>query len=110
MIVDARSEVRTARTRLARFRAKARAYHDRLLPLQNQVVEQTQLQYNGMLVGVFQLLEARRDQIDVARGYIEALREYWIARADLEKAVGGSLPTVATTQPATNNQASGGVQ
>ena len=51
-----------------------------------------QLQYNGMFVGVFQLLQARRDQIDAAREYIEALRDYWTARANLERAVGGRLP------------------
>ena len=52
-----------------------------------------------MLVGVFQLLVAKRDEIDAGRGYIEALRDYWIARTDLERAVGGEL-ALAETPPA----------
>ncbi len=97
LAVDLRSQVRAARTRMFNARSKAQFYHDKILPLQQQVVEQTQLQYNGMLVGVFQLLEVRRDQIDVAREYIESLRDYWTARAALERAVGGRLPDSATT-------------
>jgi cobalt-zinc-cadmium efflux system outer membrane protein len=58
-----------------------------------------QLEYNAMLAGVFQLLVAKRDEIDAGRGYIEALRDYWIARCDLERAVGGEL-ALAETPPA----------
>jgi outer membrane protein, heavy metal efflux system len=52
-----------------------------------------------MLVGVFQLLTAKRDEIDAGRAYIEALRDYWIARTDLESAVGGEL-ALAEPSPA----------
>jgi cobalt-zinc-cadmium efflux system outer membrane protein len=44
-----------------------------------------------MLTGVFQLLLARQNQIDAQRQSIEALRDYWLARTALEKAVGGRL-------------------
>jgi len=44
-----------------------------------------------MLLGVFQLLLARREQIDAYRDYLDSVRDYWIARADLERAAGGSL-------------------
>jgi cobalt-zinc-cadmium efflux system outer membrane protein len=36
-----------------------------------------------MVLGVFQLLEAKRREIDAGLGYIAALRDYWTARADL---------------------------
>jgi cobalt-zinc-cadmium efflux system outer membrane protein len=101
LAVDVRSQVRAAAIRMFSARAKAQLYHDQVLPLQEQVVAQTQLQYNGMLVGVFQLLQVRRDQIDVARQYIESLRDYWTARAALERAIGGRLPDAATTEPST---------
>jgi outer membrane protein TolC len=29
--------------------------------------------------------------VNAGREYVEALRDYWVARAELEKAVGGSL-------------------
>jgi cobalt-zinc-cadmium efflux system outer membrane protein len=45
-----------------------------------------------MLVGTYQLLETRTDQIDARQEYVEALRDYWVARSELELAVGGRLP------------------
>jgi cobalt-zinc-cadmium efflux system outer membrane protein len=102
LAVDIRSQVRAACERMLSARRKAEYLHDHVLPLEVQVVQQTHLQYNGMFVGVFALLEARREQIDAAREYIEALRDYWAARADLERAVGGRLPdsrAVAATKP-----------
>jgi cobalt-zinc-cadmium efflux system outer membrane protein len=60
-----------------------------------------------MFIGVFQLLAARQQEIDAGREYIEALRGYWTARAQLERAVGGQLPGIGfadasrpTTMPA----------
>ena len=44
-----------------------------------------------MLLGVFQLLQARREQIEGYRSYLETVRDYWITRAELERATGGSL-------------------
>jgi cobalt-zinc-cadmium efflux system outer membrane protein len=104
LAVDIRSEVRLARNRMFNARRKAQFYRDRVLPLEQQLVQQTQLQYNGMYVGIFQLLAARQEQIDAGRQYIESLRQYWIARCDLERAVGGRLPNAAaTTQPSNQN-------
>jgi cobalt-zinc-cadmium efflux system outer membrane protein len=104
------SQVRAARTRLFNARAKALFYRDQLLPLQQQLLAETQRHYNGMFVGVFQLLQAKRDQTDAAREYIEACRDYWIARAELERAMGGRLPTgaAAASQPSTKPAAPGG--
>lgn len=111
MAVEVRSEVRRARNRMAADRIQAERYASVILPVRHQIVEQTQLQYNGMLVGVFQLLEARQGEIEAGRGYVESLRDYWMARAELKRAVGGRLPAAAgaddpkidppaTTQPA----------
>ena len=44
-----------------------------------------------MLLGVFQLLQARRDQIEAYQAYLDTVRDYWITRAELERASGGSL-------------------
>ena len=46
-----------------------------------------------------QLLIARRDQIEAGRSYVEALREYWVAKADLEQLLAGRVPEGATTGP-----------
>ena len=83
-------------------RRRAIQYRDVLLPLRQRIVDQTQLQYNGMLTGVFQLLQAKRDQIETGTQYLSTLRDYWIARVDLERAIGGNFPdAMPVTQPAT---------
>jgi len=43
----------------------------------------------------FDLLLAKQNEIFAERGYIDALRDYWIASADLERAVGGRLSIVS---------------
>jgi cobalt-zinc-cadmium efflux system outer membrane protein len=65
-------------------------------------VEQTQLQYNAMHVGIFELLRTKQDEVRAGVEYVDALRDYWVARAKLERAAGGALPSgIATTQPTT---------
>ena len=100
LAVNIRSQVRAARTRMFNARAAAQFYRDEVLPTQQRYLEQTQLQYNGMFASVFQLLQAKRDEIDAAAQYIQALRTYWVWRAELERAVGGRLPPGEPVPPA----------
>jgi cobalt-zinc-cadmium efflux system outer membrane protein len=103
--VEARSQVRAAYARMLAARQRAEYYRRQVLPLYGRILEQTERQYNAMQVGVFALLQAKQSQIDAGRSYIEALRDYWVARTELEKAVGGRLPGpphgVSATRPAT---------
>jgi cobalt-zinc-cadmium efflux system outer membrane protein len=48
-----------------------------------------------MLVGQFELLLAKQEEYDAWQGYLEAVRDYWVARSDLERAIGGALPGAA---------------
>ena len=64
-----------------------------MIPLRERLVAESQRFYNFMLIGVYQLLQAKQDEIAAYRGYIEAVRDYWVARSDLERAVGGRLPS-----------------
>jgi cobalt-zinc-cadmium efflux system outer membrane protein len=89
--VDARSEVRQTRAELQTARKLVEHYSKVLLPLRRRVVEQSQLQYNAMVLSPFQLLEARREEVRTYREYVETLRDYWNARNALENAVGGRL-------------------
>jgi len=100
LAIDIRSEIREIRDRLLAARNVVKYYHDVVLPLRKRIVDESQLYYNGMLIGVYELLFAKQNQINAGREYIEALRDYWIARSDLERAVGGRLTvTEETTQP-----------
>ena len=93
--IEVRSKARTATQALATARASALHVRDVIVPLRTRIVEQTQLQYNAMQVGIFQLLQAKREQIAAGRRYIESLRDYWIARGELEQLLSGHMTTVA---------------
>lgn len=90
--IDARSEVRLAALRLSTDREVVAHYREVLVPLRKTITEQALLHYNGMFLSAFQLLTVKQGEIDARRGYFEALRDYWIARAELARALGGSLP------------------
>ncbi len=89
--VDVRSEVRAARAQVAANRELAVSIRDTVLPQRQQVLKLTLQQYNSMLKGAYDLLTAKATEAAAERAYIEAWRDYWIARADLERAVGGKL-------------------
>ena len=67
-------------------------YRTQLLPLQERIVASSQREQNFMLIGAFELLAARREEIDTYESYVDAVRDYWIARTRLARSVGGTLP------------------
>jgi outer membrane protein, heavy metal efflux system len=89
--VAIRAEVREARDRLIEKRDLTTYYRDELLPGRKKILELTLTHYNAMLKSPYDLLLAKQNEISAERGYVDALRDYWIARADLERAVGGRL-------------------
>lgn len=91
LAIDVRSHVRVARTALLAARLVVEHYRDTLLPLREKAVEQAQLQNNAMQLGLYELLDTKRAHLRASREYVDALREYWVARAELERAVGGRL-------------------
>ena len=64
--------------------------------------------YNGMLIGVFELLADARVQIAGVNAAIESLRDFWIAQADLDMALIGKPSLAAMAGPATTAEAGGG--
>ncbi len=87
-----RNEVVSAGERLESRRAVALRYRDALLPLREAVVARTQEQVNFMFKGAFELILSRREQYDAYQAYLEAVRDYWLARIALRLATGGPLP------------------
>jgi len=45
-----------------------------------------------MLLSVFELLADAREQVASVNGYIETLKDYWLAETELQTALGGKLP------------------
>jgi outer membrane protein TolC len=87
--VDARSEVREAYDRYRSAYDIARHYRNDIVPTAKRISDENLLRYNGMLIGVFDLLADARAQIGAVANSIEALRDFWVARADLDMAMIG---------------------
>ena len=88
--VNARSEVREAHAMQQSRYAIARHLRDEVVPLKKRISDENLLRYNGMLIGVFELLADARSQIFAVNAAIEAQRDYWLAEADLQMALVGS--------------------
>ncbi len=91
--VQVLSEVRRAREQMLSYRAVAQRYRDEIIPVRQKLVASLQQHYNFMLIGVFQLIDGKQEEIQAKWEYIEALKHYWIAHTELERAVGGRLAT-----------------
>jgi outer membrane protein TolC len=105
--VNARSEVREAYGNYRSAYDIARHQRDHVVPLRKQIAEQNLLRYNGMLIGVFELLADARAQIASVNAYIESLRDFWVAQADLEMALIGKPSLAAAALPAVPAAAEG---
>ena len=98
--INARSEVREAYTGYRSAYDIARHHRDEIVPLRQRIAEENLLRYNGMLIGVFELLADARAQIASVNNTIEALRDFWIARSDLDMALIGKPSLGVPSGPA----------
>jgi cobalt-zinc-cadmium efflux system outer membrane protein len=89
LTAESSSRLRTASATLAEARARVEYYRDVLLPRRRRIVELTKLEHNAMLIGIFQLLQARENEARAESDFIEAQREYWSARTNLDGALHG---------------------
>ncbi|MBS2012914.1 MAG: TolC family protein [Deltaproteobacteria bacterium] len=99
LAVDVRADVRSARSRVLTARSVVDDYGRVVVPLRESTVKFSQEQYDAMLLGVYQLIQAKQAEFESYREYIEALRDYWIARSDLERAVGTRIGSPPSTSP-----------
>ncbi|MGF6181461.1 outer membrane protein TolC [Massilia sp. UYP32] len=100
--VNARSEARAAYLGYRASHDVARHYRDQVIPLRQKIAGETLLRYNGMLASPFELLADAREQAAAVHATIDALKDFWLAEADLEAALGGRLPAPASA-PATKH-------
>ena len=67
----------------------ARHYRDEIVPLRQAMADENVLRYNGMLIGVFELLAEARDQISSVTNAINAQQQFWLTDAALAASVMG---------------------
>lgn len=106
--VNARSEVREAYAMQQSQYAIARHVRDEIVPLKQRISEENVLRYNGMLIGVFELLADARSQIAAVNAAIEAQRDFWLADADLAMALVGTPAKTPVIQVSTTPAEAGG--
>src|SRR6516164_7842753 len=109
LAINVRSQIRELRDDLTSKRETARFYQDELLPGQRRILNESLMNYNAMEIGNFELFTAKAEEARTEREYLEAVRDYWITRAELERAVGGNLnvrqPAEGKSQPVSNPRA-----
>jgi outer membrane protein TolC len=87
----------------------ARHYRDEVVPLRKAIADEMLLKYNGMLIGVFELLADARGQIASVAQAIESSRDFWLADAALRASiVGRPLAGVAMEMKSAPAAAGGG--
>ena len=106
--INARSEVREAYGAYRTARDLVRHYRDEIVPLRKRISEEMLLRYNGMLASVFELLADSRDQVAAVNAYMAALRDFWIADAQLQASLSGRAGGVAAKGMDMPSPAAGG--
>jgi cobalt-zinc-cadmium efflux system outer membrane protein len=89
--IEVLSEVRSARDQLYLNRDLVLTYQMELLPLQEQIVSMSQRFYNTMALSVYKLIDAKRQELQMQINCKLSLRNYWLSRVELDRALGGSL-------------------
>jgi cobalt-zinc-cadmium efflux system outer membrane protein len=94
-----RADVRKALAKVQSARRLVERYRSTILPLKENIVQLKQERYNFMLAGVFDVLTAKRDETSAYLNYVDLVRAYWLARADLADAIGGAAISVTGDTP-----------
>ena len=83
-------------------------YRDEIVPLRKLMAEENMLRYNGMLIGVFELLADNREQIASVTAALNAYQQFWLADAALAASMTGKPTTSMMAAPATGGDAAAG--
>lgn len=83
----------------------SRHYRDEIVPLRKVISEENTLRYNGMLIGVFELLADSRDQVSSVIAAIAAQEQFWLADAALQASLMGK-PTTASVSAMSTGRSS----
>ncbi len=97
--IDARSQVRERHAAYRSAFDQAKLYRDQIIPLRKRIAGENLLLYNGMLISTADLLADASEQIDAVIAANEALKDFWLADADLQQALGGRYPSAAINKP-----------
>lgn len=92
---EARSEAREAYAKWLVAANGVKQIRETIIPAQKEMLAETQRRYNAMLVGVYDLLDAVSEGLDVEQLHVEAVRDALVAEVDLMQALGGPIPNAS---------------
>lgn len=98
LAVDVRSEAREAYAAARYTYDAAREYRDAIVPANEAILRETQLHYNGMLDGIYELLEDQRRFTEAKMAALVSAGDYRKAQADLMYTIGSDIPTIKDQQ------------
>jgi outer membrane protein TolC len=93
--IDARSQIRLAYANYHAAFELAKQQRDEVLPLRNAIAQENLLRYNASQISIFELLSGAREQAAGFDGYIQRLRDFWIAKSQLDAALLGNVGAAA---------------
>jgi len=93
------SEVREAHQLLMNHLRVIQEYHEQIIPLQEQILQSSEALYNVMGLGVDQLLDSKRQEQLAYKNYIASMRNFWMARVQLDRTLGGKLYKIYCEEP-----------
>ena len=74
-----------------------------IVPLANRRSEEQLKLYNGMLVGVFDLVTDATERIDAVNSALEAKKVFWLAEVELQRAMAGVGVSAVSIQEGQQN-------
>ena len=89
--IQVRSEVRQAHKLLMSYLKIINDYQNRILPMQSKISASSEELYNVMGLGIDKLLENKRMEVVANQNYTESVKQYLVARVELDRALGGYL-------------------
>jgi hypothetical protein len=75
------SEATRAFSAYQQAHAIARQYSQEILPIRKQISEENLLRYNGMIIGIFELLADAKSQVESVEASLNANERFWKAQA-----------------------------
>jgi len=106
---SAATDLRKAYSAYSVSHSIATHYRDEIVPLRKAISEENLLRYNGMIIGVFELLADSRQQIAAVMGAIDSKKQFWMADIGLQAAlVGNPRSVTAISASATSVESSKG--
>lgn len=90
LAIEVLADARALRARLETSLRRAAAARNELVPSAREHVAAVLTQFNAMQIGVFDVLEARREEFDASHAELDALHDAWTARVDFDERLAGA--------------------